>query len=63
MYKSIADGFKVINATEGFKGFTLVSINPSSHADRLWKLVSPDRFHRGRYVKYIVQNFYLEQYN
>jgi len=23
MYKSIADGFKVINATEGFKGFTL----------------------------------------
>lgn len=25
MYKSIADGFKVINATEGFKGFTLVS--------------------------------------
>ena len=27
MYKSIADGFKVINATEGFKGFTLVSSN------------------------------------
>jgi hypothetical protein len=25
MYKSIADGFKVINATEGLKGFTLVS--------------------------------------
>ena len=25
MYKSIADGFKVINATEGFKGFTHVS--------------------------------------
>lgn len=23
MYKSIADGFKIINATEGFKGFTL----------------------------------------
>jgi hypothetical protein len=26
MYKSIADGFKVINRTEGLKGFTLVSI-------------------------------------
>lgn len=25
MYKSIPDGFKVINATEGFKGFTHVS--------------------------------------
>ena len=25
MYKSIADGFKVINATEGLKGFTHVS--------------------------------------
>ena len=26
MYKSIADGFRVINRTEGLKGFTLVSI-------------------------------------
>lgn len=26
MYKSIADGFKVIQRTEGLKGFTLVSI-------------------------------------
>jgi len=26
MYKSIPDGFKQIKATEGFKGFTLVSI-------------------------------------
>ena len=25
MYKSIPDGFKVINATEGLKGFTIVS--------------------------------------
>jgi len=25
MYKSIPDGFKVINATEGLKGFTHVS--------------------------------------
>jgi hypothetical protein len=25
MYKSIADGFKVINATEGLKGFSHVS--------------------------------------
>ena len=24
MYKSISDGFRVINATEGLKGFTIV---------------------------------------
>ena len=26
MYKSIADGFKVIHATEGLKGFSYVSL-------------------------------------
>jgi hypothetical protein len=29
MYKSIADGFKVINATEGLKGFSHVSATHS----------------------------------
>ena len=27
MYSSIGDGFKKINAAEGLKGFTLVSLN------------------------------------
>jgi hypothetical protein len=57
MYKSIADGFKVINATEGFKGFTLVSTSPYCHCQQsqVWSpqtdlplqaiasLVSPDK--------------------
>jgi len=41
MYKSIADGFKVINATEGLKGFTLVSW---SFTLRIW-ITLPSMIH------------------